>query len=576
MTDHAAQDQSVMTRPSPLGTWAWFILKNLIGWLLILSSFPLGAFIPGPGGIPLFLIGFGLITFPGKRRLVARVLRGRPIPAGSRLFKVAAVLLAVVLPGLALLYLLKSGRIGREWLHAHPWIVAGAYVVLAMLLTWVGIHSRGVLNRLIARIPKIRRKVRPWLRRKGIDLLPRRRRKRIVRQDGHGIQDDPEIIEIHERHMNRMRRGWTFSKPWLRRAIGLGITITILVLICRPIVQQWDAISDRIATIRWTRFCLAALMFAVFLFVFRATVWRRILAGLGHHLPVAPATRIWSTSELARYLPGVIWQVYGRLYLARPYGVRGSHCSASQVLELVIFLLANLLVAIACLLFLGTKEFNGAARQWLYVAMALVPVLVFLLHPRVLYPLMNGILRRLGKPLIVPRMTFGVLAGLLLWTMIGIVWQSLAIWLVVEEPLGLRLVKWWVVAGAYCLAWCAGFLAFWAQGGLGVRELVLIGALSVALPPAIHNRFTDHDQLIGVIMFLSVLLRLWATTGELILASVAYAFDWKGALRGGSRANYDREIEPEETPREVSGTLSRQAASPPAPAPRTLPDTAAR
>jgi hypothetical protein len=168
--------------------------------------------------------------------------------------------------------------------------------------------------------------------------------------------------------------------------------------------------------------------------------------------------------------------------------------------------------------------------------MALVPVLIFLLHPRVLYRLMNGILRRLGKPVIVPRMGFGTLAGLLIWSLLGICWQSMGIWLLCEEPLGgLQLTKWWVVGGAYCLAWCAGFLAFWAQGGIGVRELVFIGAMTIALPPAVRKNFPDHEQLVGLIVFLSVLLRLWATSGELILAGIAYVCDWRGALRGGGR-----------------------------------------
>ena len=145
---------------------------------------------------------------------------------------------------------------------------------------------------------------------------------------------------------------------------------------------------------------------------------------------------------------------------------------------------------------------------------------------------MNGILHRLGKPVIEARMGFATLAGLLIGSIVGLIWQSLAIWLIVEEPLnGLPLAKWWVVAGAYCLAWCAGFLAFWAQGGLGVRELVFIGAMSVALPPAVRASFADRDQLIGVILFLSVLLRLWATAGELILTGIAYLFDWDGATQ---------------------------------------------
>ena len=528
-----------MRKPSLLATWGWFIAKNLVGWALIVSSVPLGALIPGPGGIPLFLIGFGLVTFPGKRRFTARVLRGKPIPPRSLSYVITVSIISLGLVAVATAYL-RNHTISLELPTVEPgkllkeerWITLAVVLSVTVLIVG-GILARPLVNKVIGTFPRIRRKIRPYLRRRGIDLLPPRRRQRIAVREGEPeLATDPEIIEIHERHLTRFRRAWKIAKPWVRGILGFGITVAIFVLICRPIWRRWPLISDRIATIHWTRFFLAASMFAAFLFVFRTIVWRRILIGFGHELPIAPATRIWSTSELARYLPGVIWQVAGRAYLVKPYGVRGSHCSASQILELSIFLLANLLIAIACLVWLGIKQFSGATERWLYVAMALVPVLVFLLHPRVLYPLMNGILRKLRKPPVATQMGFRTLASLLVWSMVGLVWQGLAIWLLVEEPLnGLPIAKWWVVAGAYCLAWCAGFLAFWAQGGLGVRELVFIGALSVALPPAIRARFTDQDQLTAVIMFLSVLLRLWATAGELILASIAYALDWEGATR---------------------------------------------
>ena len=54
--------------------YAWFIAKNVIGWALILASPPIGIMLPGPGGLPLFLIGFAMITFPGKRALVGVAL----------------------------------------------------------------------------------------------------------------------------------------------------------------------------------------------------------------------------------------------------------------------------------------------------------------------------------------------------------------------------------------------------------------------------------------------------------------------------------------------------------------------
>src|SRR4029077_4270577 len=81
--------------------YAWLILKNIVGWALILISPAVGFTLPGPGGIPLFLIGFALVTFPGKRQLTARVMRGREMDLGLARFDVieivAAVLLAAVL-----------------------------------------------------------------------------------------------------------------------------------------------------------------------------------------------------------------------------------------------------------------------------------------------------------------------------------------------------------------------------------------------------------------------------------------------------------------------------------------------
>ena len=336
-----------------------------------------------------------------------------------------------------------------------------------------------------------------------------------------------ERMEASDSHKQATNRGGKY----VNRVVGVLITGVILVWMIKPVVQRWDQVKDRIWDTNWTRVLFGSVMFAGFLFVFRAMSWRRILIGFGHRLPVAPATRIWSTSELARYLPGMIWQVVGRVYLVRPYGVSGSVCSASQVLELALFLLANIMLAVGCLVWLGHKTFHGMTLHWLFAAAALIPVLFVLVHPKVFYGLANRVMTRLGKPPIARQLRFRELCGLLVWALIGLIWQSLAIWLVVSEPLGLQFTKWWVVAGAYSLAWCAGFLAFWAPGGLGVRELVFVTALDLALPPAVRIGFADPKVLLGFLAFLSVLLRLWATSGELILASIAYACDYRGALR---------------------------------------------
>lgn len=344
------------------------------------------------------------------------------------------------------------------------------------------------------------------------------------------ISPDKQNVDPSSAHQPPARPRRSPAQVWFRRSIGIAITLAIFIWMFRPIVRHWQQLKDRIELTSWWRVMLASLMFSAFLFFFRMTTWRRILIGFGYRLPIAPATRIWSSSELARYLPGVIWQVVSRVYLVRPYGVSGSVCSASQILELALFLLANILMAVGCLVWLGTKTFHGIAHTWLLGSMLLIPVLLVLVHPKIFYAITNRVMRRLGKPEIVRKLRFRALCVLLVWNVLGLAWQSLAIWLIVSRPLGLQFTKWWVVAGAYSLAWCAGFLAVWAPGGIGVRELVFVTAMEIALPLPVRRHFADPKILLGFLAFLSVLLRIWATTGELILAGLAYAFDYRGAL----------------------------------------------
>lgn len=534
--DPAAQPRGTETlihRPSAVAAWGWFIAKNAIGWLLILASMVIGPIIPGPGGIPIFLLGFGLVTFPGKRRLTARVLRGRPVVRESRAYRRGSGIFALLFPGVVLGYLLIKEYVPHYETSRGSLIYGSIYIGSALAAWLIVLHSDGLLNRILRLVPKIRKKIRPWLRRAGIDLLPPRRRRRFTHPGGPETRaPDEEILEIHERHHRRLGEWWAISRPWLKRLATVAITVMIFIWMFKPIAQHWPVVRERILELSLLRFFIAAAMFSIFLFVFRVTTWRWILRGFGYRVPVAAATRIWSTSELARFVPGVIWQVVGRVYLVKPYGVRGSVCTTSQILELAIFLLANVLLAVSCLVWLGVRSFDETARPWLFGALALVPLLIFLLHPKVLYRMTNFIMGRLGKPSIRDRMGFRILSGLTLWTVLGLVWQGLAIWFLVSEPLELPLRKWWVVAGAYSLAWCAGFLSVFSPGGLGVRELVFMAAMRIALPPWVAEQVGNEAALAGLLAFLSVLLRLWATSGELIVTGLAYAADFRGAVHG--------------------------------------------
>ncbi len=522
-----------------LQDYAWFVCKNILGWIFIISSGPAGMFIPGPGGIPLFIIGFAMITFPGKRHLTARVLRGIPVSRQNRAYLWTVAAVAILLP---------AGLI-ISWLRGHWWPLADTRTANTLLLTatylcaviaiWsFGLLGVDVINLVLSFFPRLRRRVRPWLRRKGLDLLPPRRRKRLRHPGQKLAEPDPEILEFHESYHRRFQAIWLALKPWSIRFLRLALVAGIFFWMLRPVFKQWNdpvngpLVRERILTTNWWLFALASLMFAAFLFAFRATSWRRILIAFGHTLPVAAATRIWSFSELARYIPGVIWQVVGRVYLSKPYGVPASVSSASQVLELCIFMLANILVAFGCLLAAGVRRIPPDHRHWLFIAAVFIPVLLTLLHPRVFYALLNKLMTRFHKPPIEPALRKRKLAVVILWNILGLLWQSLAIWVLTYSTLQLPFQKWYVLAGAYCLAWTMGFsVGFLMPGGIGVREAVFITTLQFVLPTGFIRLHFPHPAVLTALAgFLGVLLRLWAVAGELLMALLAYLSDRRPPL----------------------------------------------
>lgn len=524
-------------RPGPLVRWSfedyfWFILKNFFGWILIIAAWPVGILVPGPGGLPLFLIGFALITFPGKRKLTARVLRGRPLNMTWKGYRWIAILFGLIFPIIAQTVL--SWRFGDPLDFHHlkrPQQVL--YYLVFALICWLA--ARVILrsaNGVLHLISRTRRKVRPWMRRHGIDLLPPRRRKRHrhARHTPTAPPPDPdEILQIHPRHYQRMSRIWNRAKPWLRNGIGLAIMALVVIWFTRRIEGHWEAIDDKIRSTSILRILIASVMFAIFLFLFRAISWRRILIGFGHRLPVAASTRIWSTSELARYLPGAIWQVLGRVYLVRRYGVDAATSSTSQVLELTIFLLANLFAGLVCLPWFGA-QMDADARWYLYLAAGLAPLLLLLLHPKIFLGVVNRVLKWVGKPPFALRLQKRLLAKLMVWSMLGLAWQGLALWVLMSQPdtLGLKLSQLPLIIGAYCLAWCAGFLAVTNPAGIGVREAVLVTILRFSLPQSTLEHFGgDERALKAFLMFLGLLLRLWTIIGELLVAGLAYALDYR-------------------------------------------------
>ena len=206
--DSTPPPQPISSHRELIISYMWLIGRNVVGWLLILTSFIAGPFIPGPGGIPMFLIGFALVSFPGKRHLTARILRGRVFHFWSLRMLLITIAWAVALPGLLLMIFGSRWERLEEVYRQGPLAILSLYVagvVAAWLIALIGLRAGNLLVRFM---PHVRRRVRPWLRKHHIHLLPPRWRRRNPNEAGRDrrVRLKDEVL-AYIRHRREQKRG---------------------------------------------------------------------------------------------------------------------------------------------------------------------------------------------------------------------------------------------------------------------------------------------------------------------------------------------------------------------------------
>ncbi len=200
-----------------------------------------------------------------------------------------------------------------------------------------------------------------------------------------------------------------------------------------------------------------------------ALPWRFAIGVLGAALDRRQVLARYFLGELGKYVPGGVWPVLGHGELARRAGVSASVAYGSVVLSL-----ASLYLAAAGVVAVGLPASLGDASRWWLVLLAVVPVGVVALHPRVLGAVVTGLGRLTHRPLdvVVPR--WGQSTGLVLryvpaWLAIGA-----ATWAVARSlDSSAQLVD---VGTAAVLSWIVGFVAVPVPGGVGVREATFVAA----------------------------------------------------------------------------------------------------
>lgn len=250
-----------------------------------------------------------------------------------------------------------------------------------------------------------------------------------------------------------------------------------------------------------------------------AFVWRRLLIDLGAERPRwTPLLFIYGKSWLGRYLPGKVTWIVGKVYFARQLGVPNDKLIVGASLEALIQLLVMLALSMALLSLDGRSVGlgTGATAGLLLLAVGLGIVLI----PAVL----GSILRVGGRLIHTAAYGYEVQSRAVIngvgYYVVGffISGGSMLVFTCSLYP-DLDPDLFLYVLAVFNLAGAVGIVAFFAPGGIGVREGVLLVLLDLAMPREMALMVVVASRVFLVVMdlvffVLSYLLAVCFAHGE--------------------------------------------------------------
>ena len=300
------------------------------------------------------------------------------------------------------------------------------------------------------------------------------------------------------REMLRVRKGM------IKRILQVLLIVVIFYFLARNLYLNWNKIVKYDWNINYYFLTYSFLLLIVGSFLI-ALGWNLILRVLGGRLGCKRALKIFFITDLAKYVPGKVWTIVGKVYLCAKEGIPIAKTSASVVIQPLIQVIAGILIFLLSLPF-WTKT-NDFMNQ-LYFFLPLIPLGLIVLHPPIMTKLLNFVLTRLKqKPIELNIKYRDILLILLLWCGLWIL-TGIASYFLIISIYSFPVSQLPVVIGIFSIA---GISQFLTPSGIGVLEGVLTVLLGLYVP-------------VHIAIFIALLVRVWKTVTELVCVAITAKF----------------------------------------------------
>jgi hypothetical protein len=298
-------------------------------------------------------------------------------------------------------------------------------------------------------------------------------------------------------------------------ALNISLPIILLAIFAWQFRKDWPAIKLYHWHISWTLALLSLLIMGLNSLL-ETLIWNKTLGWFAEPLSFAKAVPVYIWSSLARYIPGKVASLAVRAGLGIEAGSEVVPILASSTVELALRIAGSFIMALLIFMAPGSH----AVRRLMYLAFAIIPLVLFFAHPKVMIPIMNWLLCKIKQVPINRQLSYGDVLFVLAATLFRWALYGLGYTLLVRAVCGISWSHLPVLAGTGAGAWGAGFLGM-SPGGLWWMEFV--------------QRTMLHDALLlesALATMIPALFRLETLVAEGLwaLAAVFMRNTWKDSV----------------------------------------------
>ncbi|MEO7363565.1 MAG: lysylphosphatidylglycerol synthase domain-containing protein [Gemmatimonadaceae bacterium] len=268
------------------------------------------------------------------------------------------------------------------------------------------------------------------------------------------------------------------KKTWWR-ILQVVFLVAALAYTAQQVAANWTTVKTSAANMHpsWPLLLGAS---AIVMLTYAALIqsWRVLIAGEGSSLRFVAAARIWFIANLGRYIPGKVWSIAALNVMAAREGVPGTAAAGAAVLGTLI----NIGAGFGVISLSGSRLMAGLdpVFRWASVICSVIFVMGVIALPWILPPTAAWAARRFGKtvpPVRLPAQNLlaSVTINVLSWFCYG--WAFMVFSHAVMPGVTGTLAQF---TGVWTASYTLGYLAFFAPGGIGVREITM-GAAMVGL-----------------------------------------------------------------------------------------------